>query len=59
MVDTFVPPKFESNQPDIELLADEISRLGPGGIPYEFCDDNFSLISPSQDPDEAVQMLVA
>ena len=58
MVETFVPPKFELEQPNIELLADKISRLGPGGIPYEFYDDDFSLILPSQDPDEAVQMLV-
>ena len=59
MVDTFVPPKFELHEPDIELLAEEISRLGPGGIPYEFHDNDFDLILPSLDPEEAIQMLVS
>ena len=59
MVETFVPPKFELEQPNVKLLAEEISRLGPGGIPFEFSDNDFALIFPSQDPDEAVQMLVA
>ena len=58
-VETFVPPKFELEQPNIELLAEEISRLGPGGIPFEFHDNDFDLILPSLDPDEAVQMLVS
>ena len=52
-------PRFELYQPDISLISNKISRLGPGGIPFEHSFDPFDLISPTADLDETVQILMA
>ena len=59
IVQSRIYPWFRLHQPDISLISDKISQLGPGNVPLEHSFDKFALVSRTTDLKKTVQILMA